>query len=263
MRRLAVVMFLWSQFAAADDPRAISREQHSEELLHGHIAVRLLRGSLVERDRVVFDWGTARLYVKAFERDVHAGSGFRAAIADDLAREGIDARVAPLRVARPLVGYEVVPRRRPGADDLIYGAYLAGPDGNVDLLAFYVDFGGLDDLAAWTAVARDLAASASWPEHVRVGIGAMTIEIPRSGQHDASTIEVRGRGRCALTAGVEPGLLPSGAELVAGRMLGQRAYWWVGGDHAVTFVDGLRVECAAADARGLAYMMYLAQTLEK
>lgn len=260
MRWLAVVL-VWSRVALADSPRTIERAPDRAEVGRGHLALRLLRGTAVEGGRAVFDWGTARFVLAVYERNLQPGPGLRRAIMADLSRERLEASVAPLDLAKPLVGFDVVPRRRPGPDELIYGAYVAGPDGNVAVLAFYVDDGGLADLGAWTEVARDIVATAAWSAQDAMNLGAFRAELPATASHTRHSLTVPREGSCMIGRGDGAQTAPIGTERVPGHLLGKQVTWYVGESVALAAIGDVSVVCDAVDARGLAYVRYLAERL--
>src|SRR5688500_1904599 len=72
----------------------------------------------------------ARFTMMAFETYASMGANFRAAVISDLSTQGVDvarADIKKLAVAKPFVGYEVVPKLPKSSLDahvLIYGAYV-------------------------------------------------------------------------------------------------------------------------------------------
>lgn len=139
---VASVLVLGASVAGADDPRGLPLDHQAMPLLGDHLRILPLRGADIEGrrgDRFVFDWGTARLIMRAYETDLVAGPGFERRIARDLVTQGPNlagASIEKLALEVPMVGFEVRPRRPPRADELLYAAYIASPDGLVDILAF-------------------------------------------------------------------------------------------------------------------------------
>lgn len=141
-------------------------------LLADHLAMQLPEGARVEarqvsvmsaaepdadETRAVLDLGDTRFVVMAQELHALAGPDFARAVRDTVKAGTVD----PLAVAAPLAAMAVTP---PPLDwdraaNLVFSAYVAHPDGTVQLVAFFVSPKGKKRGAAWAALARRAAAT--------------------------------------------------------------------------------------------------------
>lgn len=263
MRVLVVALVLAASPSRADDPRALPLEDRSMPLLGDHLRIRPLRGAELDpkADRSVFDWGTARLTMRAYATDLDGTTGLKRSIARDLTSQGPNlagATIHALALGVPLVGFEVRPRRSPRPDELLYAAYIASPDGLVDILAFYVDEGGVRDAAAWTSVARRIARTAAEPPRVADAVGDLTVDLPPGSTCRVNdglyAIDVPGIGTCRLRETRRPPRLEPRT----------RWHYWSDTDG---FDDGqsgdVQLTCFAQDDRRLARLRYLFATLAR
>jgi hypothetical protein len=272
VRALVLWIVAWSRLASAGD-RGLERAPI--ELLGGHLDVRVLIGSEVDskRDRVVFNSEPASLILAAHPTELVAGPSLKQAIAAELAKEDprvATARIEPLVLAKPMVGYSVIPRSRARADELVYAAYIVSPDGTVDVLAFYVEADGASDPSIWIDVARKIATTATPPLLVQTAIGSFVISLPQGSRtrriHGAYIVRVSDDGGCSIADDGRFDVIPDTADRVPGRILGTSVEWatWSDDDEwAVTDVDRLHIVCASSHPRSLARMRYLAGTLAR
>lgn len=260
---VAISCVLCTSAVRADDPRWLPLADQAMPLLGDHLRILPLRGAELgaSADRFVFDWGTARLTMRAYATDLAGTPGLKRSIVRDLTTQGANlagASIQELALGAPLVGFEVLPRRPPRAGELLYAAYIASPDGLVDILAFYVDEGGVRDPAAWTAVARRIAQTAAEPPRVAVTVGHLTVDLPPGSAARASEgsyeVDVPGLGTCRLL------------EMQRPPHLERRTRW-----HHWSDTDGLDdgqsgdvvLTCFAQDDRKLARLRYLFAALSK
>jgi hypothetical protein len=271
VRALAVLVVVWCRLARADDP---GLEREPIELIGGHLGVRVLIGSELDaKHRVVFTSRAASLILAGYPTELVSGPSLKESIADDLAKDDTriaTARIEPLALAKPMVGYSVIPRSRARADELVYAAYIVSPDGTVDVLAFYVEADRGSDPSVWIDVARKIATTATPPVLDKMTLGSFAISVPcgsqrrRIGTNDY--ILAPDGGRCAISGDSPASLIPDTAQRSPGRILGKSIewttwtdeYWW-----AVADVDAVHILCIAGTMRSIARMRYIAGTLAR
>ena len=124
-----------------------------------------------DEQRRTLELGDSRLVMIAYETYASIGADFRAAVSADLGTQGVDparATIQKLVLARPLVGFEVVPRLPRSSLDahvLIYAAYIGRVDGTVQVVAFYLSRSALPYTLPWTSLCRRIVNSATVGPH--------------------------------------------------------------------------------------------------
>lgn len=275
MRTVLVGIAMWSRVAAADSPLELALAHEPHAFLDGHLQLVLLAGMEAGDDGAVFDWGTARFVMKLYWTDLD-GKRLRSSVGADLRTQGIaHPTIGALAVAKPLVAYAVTPALPRHGEDLLFATYLASPDGTVDLLAFYVDDGGVDDAATWRTLARQIAASAL-PGTARSAarwatIFDYTIAVPAGGtllplRYDGGRVLELGPDRVCFLYHPPRGWseIPKYAKQIAD--LSYRWNVWTGLDtleHAATVTEDLSVFCHAPDATALARLRAVVETLHR
>ncbi len=242
----------------------------------------MIHGSTVDRygHGATFDWGTARLYLKVYPTKLVADAGFKKAIVDDLSKQApriAGSRVEPLVLAKPLVGYAVIPRTPAREDELVYAAYIASDDDSVDLLVFYVDVGGVADQTAWIDVAKGIVAATTaplpppMPPLEKTPIGSLTISLPHGTRvRNFSAVQhffdVPHVGTCSIAEdGGTTSRIPEDAKRVPGHVLGELVDWVVWEDDGwweTVNVATIHLLCSA-EKRSLARMRGFAESLAR
>jgi hypothetical protein len=279
--RAVIVLFVVAGVAVAgvaaadppDNPRALPLTGDAVEVIAGHLAIRPLAGAEIDhgRMRITYRWGQASVVMTMSTTTLAGGADLRAeivrAVADDDRRVAA-AQVVPLAVAAPLSGFAVVPRTPARADELVLAAYVAGADGSVDRLAFYIDDDGAAELPAWVDVARAIAETASASSLAPTRMGRWVIDLPRAGRvrTDAGTraaFRLSSLG-CAVESGGPALAVLDAAAATDGVLLGQRTTWWTVHSYvweASAQVDETRILCLGQDRQQLDYARFLAGTL--
>jgi hypothetical protein len=226
--------------ARADVPQALSTER--TDLLDGRIAVALVEGSEVEGGEIVrADWGDTRLTVVAQDLGTARLADIRERIAREVRADGeIVARIAPVPLARPNLGYSVrigAPRTVEGRE-LVYAAFIVDRSGRLYELAFFVS--QTDELEGWSDVAARIAAT--------------TV---------IRTVDAKPRALPQGTCAVQPDLVFAPYPVTtlevfpvhAGTLYGRATGWsvWLDGSgyHAEAIAGDAHVICSAATREGL------------
>ena len=264
VRSLAFLCLLLPAAALADDPRQLQLEAKPVSLLQGDLRVRPLRGSKIDakRGEIVFDWGTARFTLVAYATEL-AGSKLRAEVVADLPRQGVPVagtRIERLAVDAPVTAYEVAPYH-PRANELLYAAYLATPDGHADVLAFYVDDGGIADASRWLDVAREIARTASGPPLTPLHLGDLTLALPPGSSADARDggyeVDIPRLGFCTIIE--SPSQHPA-------QISGHNLHWDYTTDpdsRAWATIGNVGIDCHAENENQLARLRSVMETLRR
>jgi hypothetical protein len=272
VRAVAVAVLLLARVAAANDLTTLPLADAPIDVQY-HLSIRPLAGSVVKTDgRVVFELDTARLVMLAEPTALADGPDLKAAISRSLAGEA--ARVAhapiePFASSSGLTGFAVLPHAPYDRRDLVFAAYVAGADGIVVRLTFYVE----DDqeLAdpTWAAVARRVALTAQSPALVTKRLGPYTVDLPRGGRAvnlgGNTQVFSAGTTTCFITTGKRgPRTPPSTATRTAGSLLDEQVAWLTWHDDewsTVATVDDTTVTCRGPGPNDVVYGRYLAGTL--
>ena len=276
LRAVVVALLLASRVATADDPIDLPFADAPVEVLPDHIAIRPLKGSVFHDfdHRVVFESGSTHLVMEATPTALADDSDLAAQVARGLAREPArvaGARVEPFATALGTTALRVVPRAPARANELIFAAYVVGPQGTVDQLAFYVEEdAGARDLS-WRSVAERIARTAQSPltDLTTEELGPWTIALPAGAKRDGGDGSIQffstNAINCMVINDAHPPPEPAGPLDTEGRLLGQAVTWHLyrhTGDVQATALAGTTyVSCSATTARNLAYARRLASTL--
>lgn len=249
MRSMAIVVAVsCSLSASAERPTAIELARKPSPILGGRLQITLLKamtpepaGALADgtiSTRAVFDWGTARLVMIAYDICIGVGDDPRAAITADVKAQGDNvtrARIEPLAVSRPLVAFALWPPlpRRLGDPNLVFATYVVTANDTLQVLAFYIDDGGLSDAAAWAIVSRRIAATMTpgvVPEIVPRLVVALPDQWRRTSCVNAKVqrewITMPTRSACELRK-ADAHLDERGTSSISGMLLGSATNWRV------------------------------------
>jgi hypothetical protein len=149
-------------------------------LLAGRLEVRLPNGMKLEpqqgstmaapgtsedETRAVLDSGDARFELIAQEYHCRRGRDFHKAVENEVRKDwreqASQVRLETLSVAPPLeaIGFFSPIPKTPRDANLIYAAFLATPDGLVQVLTFHINPSGLQDTDAWVQLSRAIVTS--------------------------------------------------------------------------------------------------------
>lgn len=257
MRTALIIIALWSQIAAADTPFDLEKRPH--DVLDGHVQLRFPSGTELgaNGESALFDYGTARLMMKATATKVDDAVPLCAAALRDIKSRGVPRASADrLAVTAPLDVCVITPPPPRYGDELLIAAYIKSPDG-VDILSFYVDEGGLRDKATWLSLARRIISTASAPIHL---IGELTIVGGKLTKTRGGWLFSTRVGWCRFSDDDQHTLANS-------KSLGNAGPWMLWKDDtgndviATATVAAIHADCHARSAAGLVQLRAMVETL--
>jgi len=257
MRTAFITLALWSQIAAADSSFAL--EKQPLDVLDGHVQLRFPKGTEIgaNGESALFDYGTARLTMRATAIKLDDTVPLCAAAVRDGRSRGVPrANAERLAVTAPLEVCAITPPPPRYGDELLIAAYIKSPDG-VDMLSFYVDEGGLRDEATWMSLARRIITTASAPIHQ---VGELTIVGGTLTQTRAGWLFSTRAGWCRFADADQHTLANS-------KSLGNAGPWMMWKDDtgsdaiATTTVATVHADCHARTAQGLLQLRAMVETL--
>jgi hypothetical protein len=255
-----IVMLALATTAGAEPPPGLALAGERARFLDGQLGVQLPVGMVMrEPEHAELDRGDARLLVEATRLHGVPDGEVHARVAAALS-VGVGIKIERLELPGAWPAFAVVPRfpRRTGDRTLICAGYVAAGNGEVEILAFYVDASAFEDAAAWAVVSRRIlstlvaAPSSAGPAPADLRTPAPALQVPAGWQLTGAIGSYRlsarrGTRHCdvrddELDAHVEADAAT--ATIVGGRLRGHDVYWTVWADrrgvHAESMIGASR-----------------------